>query len=133
MNECQGDCREQRKCHSLAPWAAVAPDIPDALVALLLSTPANLWARDALIIAVVPLADVLIDLDMRWAVGYVVSGRRAGAVLLPGKGIVVDAEVEKLKGTLGTLAGGDVSVSPRQLSACWEDVLYLIQCHLRVQ
>ena len=92
----------------LAAGAAVPPDVPLPLAqALLPPHPADLGARDALVVAVVPLADVLRHLDARVAGGAGPAGCR-GPVGLPGQGL--DAQVEQLKGALGTLARGDVAV-----------------------
>lgn len=71
---------------------------------------ADLGTRDALVVAVVPLADGLGDLDAGAAVvgGRLVHGLRA--VLDPGQRVAY-AQVQQLKGALGALAGGYVAMS----------------------
>lgn len=91
--------------NSLASRAAIAPDVPGAREPLRRAPPPDLGARDALVVAVVPLADVLGDLDARGALEPV--ARRA-AVPRPGE-MPRDAEVEQLKRPLGALPRGDVA------------------------
>lgn len=94
---------------ALSAGAAVAPNVPVGVEALLGAAAADLGARDALVVAVVPLADVVGDLDA----GAADEGARVlRAVGRPGEG-VLDAEVEELKGALGALPGGDVAAGRR--------------------
>lgn len=86
----------------LSTGAPVPPDVPGLAETLLLADAADLGARDALVVAVVPLADVLGDLDVS-AAGLRVRGRVHLAVGLPWQG-TIEAEVQELKGALGTLA-----------------------------
>jgi len=90
----------------------VTPDIPGVRAgvgALLL----DLFACDAFVVAVVPLADLVCDRDFRVRVsGGIREGavaRRCGRGVLPGvwRG---RAEIEELHCSLGALHGGDVAV-----------------------
>lgn len=95
----------------LSTRTAVPPDVPVLIQALLLPQPADLGAGDALVVAIVPLPDVLGDLDAGVALeaGLLVvrRGGGGGAVGLPGQ--VLEAEAEQLEGPLRTLAGRDES------------------------
>jgi hypothetical protein len=93
--------------HSLATGAAIPPDIPVFAESLLLALAPDLRARDAFIVAVVPFADVLGDLDAGTA--GMAASLLAGAMGLPRQGLL-EAKVQELKGALGALAGGDVAV-----------------------
>jgi hypothetical protein len=95
------------KLHSLATRAAIPPDIPILAEPLLLALASDLRTRDALVVTVVPLADVFSNLDAGTA--GVAASLLAGAVGLPRQGFL-EAEVQELKGALGALAGGDVAV-----------------------
>ena len=66
-------------------------------------------ARQSFIVAVVPLADVLCDFDLR--VGGTVRFT-CGAMLVPGER-TVSRDTEKLEGALCATARGDVDVSGR--------------------
>lgn len=83
----------------LPAGAAVPPDVPALAQALILPQLADLGARDALIVAIVPLADVLGDFYARVAgqAGCVARG----AMGVPGE--VPEAEVEQLESPLGSL------------------------------
>lgn len=74
--------------------------------ALVLPQPPDLGGGDALVGAVVPLADVVGDLDAG-AAGIVMQALGV-AVGLPGQ--VAEAEVEQLQGALGSPAGRDESI-----------------------
>lgn len=87
----------------------ILPNIPHALIPLLRPPLPNLRARDTLVVAVVPLADVIRDLDPGGAVGEVVAVGWGVAVGGPGELVRGDAEVEELKGSLGSGSGGDVA------------------------
>ena len=93
----------------LAKGAAISPDVPVALVALLGAELADLGALEALVLAIVPLADVLADLDLGPAVSDEMARRGLLAVGFPGELRGGDAEIEELKGALGTLTGGDIA------------------------
>ena len=97
----------------LAAGTAVPPDVPVWGEALVEAAAADVRAGDALVVAVVPLADVLGDLDPGGAAEAGVGGDVA--VALPGER-VVQAEVEELEGVLGAPAGGDVAVVEREVS-----------------
>lgn len=75
------------------------------------STLANLGARDALVVAIVPLLDVVGDLD---AGGALDARARVVAVGLPRQDAVWQAEVEQLKRALGTLAGRYIAVPKKE-------------------
>lgn len=51
----------------LASRAAIPPDVPMFIQTLLLPQLADLGARDALVVAIIPFADVFSDLDARIA------------------------------------------------------------------
>lgn len=91
--------------YSLATRAAITPDVPVLGQALLLADATDLGGRDALVVAVVPLANVLGDLDTGVALGSVALYL---AMLLPGE-LVGEAEVQELKCALGTLARRNVA------------------------
>lgn len=93
----------------LAAYAPVPPDIPVPAEALFLAQVADLGARDALVVAVVPLADGLGHLDAGTAVVGDGLVRRLRAVLVP-RQWVLDAQVQQLEGALSTLARRDVAV-----------------------
>lgn len=57
-------CPREGFSNLLSAGAAILPDVPGALVALFGPQLANVRAGDALIVAVVPFADVLGDLDL---------------------------------------------------------------------
>lgn len=50
--------------YSLPSWASISPDIPSSPVALSISHLANLGGGDALVVAIVPLTDILSDLNL---------------------------------------------------------------------
>ena len=75
----------------LAAGTAIPPDVPVCVEALVEAAAADVRAGDALVVAVVPLADVLGDLDPGGAAEAGVGGDVA--VALPGEG-VGQAEVE---------------------------------------
>lgn len=87
---------------ALAAWAAVVPNIPAALEALVGADLANLGAGDALILAIVPLPDVIGDLN-RGRAGETLA--RVVAVGLPWQRAVWQTQIEELKGALSALAG----------------------------
>lgn len=90
---------------TLAAGAPVAPDVPRPfapLGALL----ADLLGGEALVVAVVPLADRLGDLDLRVGAHVCVA---VLALVVPGE-LVAAAEAEELEGALGTVSWGDVAV-----------------------
>lgn len=93
--------------NSLSAGTAIPPDVPVLIQPLVPPQGPDLGARDALVVAIVPLADVLGDLDAR-AAGLGAVAVRGGAVSLPGK--VSEAQVQQLEGALRTGAGGDESV-----------------------
>lgn len=98
----------------LATGAPVSPDIPGALVTLLGADSANLRAGDSLVVAVVPLTDVLGDLDPGGALRDAVAADGSLAVRLPGQVLVGEAQVEELECPLGSLAGGYVAVARKK-------------------
>lgn len=107
MNEMNGvgKGREKERKNLLPPRTAIPPNIPACAQALLLPQRADVGRRDALVGAVVPLADVVGDFD-RGAAGRV---RAVGlAVRRPGQ-LVSVRDVEELEGALGALAGGYVA------------------------
>lgn len=91
--------------NSLTTWASVSPNVPGAFVALLGSKLTNIGAGDAFIVAIVPLPDVLGDLDVGGAGQTIVRGV---TVRVPGKSSV-DPKIEKFKGALGTLTGRHIA------------------------
>jgi hypothetical protein len=98
-----------RGLDSLSPGTPIPPDIPRPLDPVAPPVLPDLRRRDALVVAVVPLADVLRDLDVGRARRVVVAVVRA-AVPGPGQGLVLLADAEELKGPLGALAGGYVTL-----------------------
>lgn len=97
---------KNRYLNLLATRASVPPNVPALTQPLLLSTAADLGTRHALVVTVVPLSDTVSDLN---------SGVTGGASLfvlfpvgLPRKRLV-QAEVEKLEGSLGALARRDIT------------------------
>jgi hypothetical protein len=92
----------------LAARTTICPDIPRPEPLLFAPFP-DLLRRDALVLAVVPLADVRCDGDF-------CIGADGGGLLvrdLPGVGVVA-AEVKELEGLLGTGARGDVSLREKE-------------------
>jgi hypothetical protein len=87
----------------LAAWTAICPDIPRPEPLLCAPFP-DLLRCDALVLTVVPLADVRRDGD------FCVGAGGGGLLVrdLPGVGVVA-AEIEELEGLLGTGPRGDVS------------------------
>ena len=67
----------------LASRTAIPPDIPGTLVALLRPALANLGARDSLVFAIVPFANILGDLDVRGTLRYTWSRAQGIAVSVP--------------------------------------------------
>lgn len=103
--------RGEAQVDLLATGAPVSPDIPGTLVTLLSAESANLRAGDSLVVAVVPLADVLSDLDPGGALGDALAADWSLAMRLPGQVLVGEAQVEELECSLGSLAGGYVAVA----------------------
>jgi hypothetical protein len=97
----------ERDVHSLPPRTAIPPDIPAGVrvQALLLAQGADGGRGHALVVAVVPLADVVGDLDLGAAGRVFAVGLAVG---WPGE-LVWVGDVEELEGSLGALAGGDVA------------------------
>lgn len=94
--------------HSLAAGTAVFPNVPLRSQALLLAQLPDFGARNALVLTVIPLANVVGDLDAGFAVP---GGGGAGSVAMLGPGQrVLDTEVQQLEGALGALARRDVAV-----------------------
>lgn len=101
---------------ALAALAAVAPYVPVPIQSALCPRLADLRGREALVVAVVPLAD-------RGTYGYGgvcadVEGRMRGfrwGFLVPGVALAA-ADVEEFEGALGAVAGGYVAGSPMQVS-----------------
>jgi len=100
----------RRRQNLLPARTPVPPDIPRPRQALPLPDLPDLGRRDALVVAVVPLADVLGDLDAGRARGVVRRVVVGGAVPVPGEGFVLLADSEELEGALGAPAGGDVAL-----------------------
>lgn len=96
---------------ALSAWAPVLPDVPILAEALLLADTADFGARDALIVAVVPLADVLGDLYASTAAD---GAPIPLAVSLPRKRLR-QIEVQELESALSTLARRDVTGEVCQL------------------
>lgn len=93
INEVEG-VKSGKGIESLLPTrTTVLPNIPNALIPLLLPPLPNLRTSDPLIVTVVPLADVLCDFNPGGAVGEVVAVRGRCAVGCPGEFARVDAEV----------------------------------------
>lgn len=92
----------------LAARAAIAPNVAVLRKTLLLADAADFRRCDALVVAVVPFANVFGDLDAGVAVRAVALDL---SVFLPGE-IVLDAEVQQFKSPLGTFARGDVADLP---------------------
>lgn len=90
----------------LAPGTSIPPDIPVGIQTLLLAELFDLRRRNALVVAIVPLADVLGDLDTGFA-GQAVIARLT--MRSPGKRVLV-LQVEELQGALGTPSWRDVAV-----------------------
>ena len=92
----------------LSTLASVFPNVPIALDASFFSHFSDLGAGDALIVAIVPLPNVLGDLDPGITL-------HAGAVRLRAVSVPwqrpLDAEVQQLKGLLGSLSGRNIAVS----------------------
>jgi len=100
-------------CNSLPTRTPIFPNIPSGRQPLLGPQPPDLRTCNALVVPVVPFADVLGDVNVG-------AARQAGwgvAVLLPGE-MARKAEVEQLKGTLGTFTRGDVAVT-LELAKSW--------------
>lgn len=89
-----------RRGNSLATGTAIPPDIPGAFKPLFGPLLANLGARDALVVAVVPFADVLGDLYLGATFEPVTGCVPVG---LPGE-CARNAQVQELKSPLGALA-----------------------------
>jgi hypothetical protein len=87
----------------LAAWTAIYPDIPRPEPLLCAPFP-DLLRCDALVLAIVPLADVRCDGDL------CISADGGGLLVrdLPGVGVVA-AEIEELEGLLGAGPWGDIS------------------------
>jgi hypothetical protein len=100
---------QQINIHVLSPRTSVPPNVPVRVQPLARAQLADLGRRDALVLAVVPLADVLGDLNLRGA-GQAVAFARGGdyAVRSPGQP-VVEGEVQQFQRPLGAAAGGDVA------------------------
>lgn len=96
----------EKNGNSLSKSAPVPPYIPSLHQTLLFANGADLWARYALIIAVVPLADILGNLDAGFAVEA--CFRKLLAVDFPRQGIR-NVEIEQFKGPLCSLSRRDVS------------------------
>jgi hypothetical protein len=94
--------------NALPTWTAVSPDVPTGCESLRLPSGADFGRGYALVVAVVPFADVLGDLDLS------VAGQ-AGDILGPvsdPRQRLVQAEVEQFKSALGSLSRGDISTMP---------------------
>lgn len=92
--------------HSLSAWTPILPDIP-RLLATFSALLADLSAGQALVVAVVPLADGVRHLDAGVGTDEVL-GRIIFFVLLPRHALRA-AERQQLEGALGALAGRDVT------------------------
>lgn len=90
----------------LSESAPVPPDIPPLGQALLFANRADFWACYPLIVAIVPLADILSNLNASAAIDAYF--RELLAVDLPRQGIR-NAEIEQFKGPLSSLPWRDVS------------------------
>ena len=101
------EARCNRTLDLLAALTAVFPYIPMALDASFFAQLPDFGAGDAFIVSVIPLPDVLGDLDPGIAL-------HAGAVRLGAVGVPwqrsLDAEVQQLKGLLGSLSGRNIAV-----------------------
>jgi hypothetical protein len=106
---CAGPVDREKGGDSLSTRTAVPPDIPSPHQAVPPPDVPDLGRRDALVVAVVPLADVLRDLDLGSArvVGQVIV---CDTVPVPGQWLVLLPDAEELEGALGALPGGDVAV-----------------------
>lgn len=58
-----GSKHQKKKKNSLSSWTPISPDIPSPLNTLLCPLLTNLWACHTLIVAIVPLANILGDFD----------------------------------------------------------------------
>ncbi len=108
---------------SLSSRTPIPPDIPSPHQAVPPPDVPDLGRRDALVVTVVPLADVLRDLDVGRArgVGYIVV---SDAVPVPGQRLVLLPDAEELEGALCALPRGDVAaiVSTGVCVTCWGEV-----------
>lgn len=93
--------------NSLSARTPVSPYIPISGESLVFAQGADVRARDALIVTIVPFADILSDLHA----GLAVESCRLGLYtpLFPRQRIL-DSEVEELEGPLGSLSRRYVSV-----------------------
>lgn len=92
----------------LSAWTSILPDIPRTQYPVPPPDISYFGRRDTFVLAVIPLPDVLRDLNVgraRGSGGAVVTG----PVSVPGQRLVLLADAEKLKGALGALAGGYVA------------------------
>ena len=104
----------------LSSRTPVPPDVPRARHAGPPPHLPDVGRRDALVVAVVPLADVVRDLHVGRARRVVLADALGGAVPVPRQGLAVLADAEELKGALGALPGGDVAVPGLvRSSSCW--------------
>lgn len=97
-----------KKENVLPAGTPIGPNIPPSLP-LLLSQLLNLFTRQALIIAVIPLSDILRDLHLRFT-SYRIGGRkRVGVIVVPGQ-FVSAANIQQFECTAGAVPGGDVAI-----------------------
>lgn len=93
----------------LSSWTAISPNVPSSLNALLGSHSADFRARDAFVVTVVPLSNVLGDFDCGATLKATAS---RAAVWLPGQWPRY-SNIEQLECPLGSFPGRDVAVSGR--------------------
>lgn len=101
----------------LAAGAAITPNVPITAQALLGSAATNLRGRDAFVFTIVPLANVLGNLDSGAAL---VPTRWCATVHSPGEWASL-VEVEQLKGALGAAPGRDIAGAGGRISGGIDD------------
>jgi hypothetical protein len=102
-------CPNTCSINLLSSGAAISPDIPGRIKPLLLPQPSDIGRRDALVIAIIPFPDVFGDLNLSLAFQTVLC---TGAMGIPGQ-LLLQSEVEQLKGPLGSLARRNITVARR--------------------
>ena len=91
--------------NALSAGTTVPPDIPSGIKTLLLPHLPDVGRRDAFVLAIVPLPDILGDLHTGLARETFIIGLAVGC---PGQRLL-ETEIEQLKGPLGSLAGRHVA------------------------
>ena len=92
----------ERERNLLSAGTAIFPNVPFPAIPLLGAELSNVRTSDTLVITVVPLSNIFGDLNRGVAVQTLAC---ANAVWLPGKSTIREAEIQQLKGPLGSLVG----------------------------